>query len=84
MRLTVLSDVDDVALCDGIPPRNKPGNPVSLRYVIGHRRAADGAQLASQFVSLIEPYVGKRFVRNVTSAPVQASTARSHRTKQPR
>ena len=65
LRLTMMTGVDDVALCDGIPPRNKPGNPASLRYLIAHRAGADG--LASQFVSLVEPYVGERFVRAVTT-----------------
>src|SRR5690606_23814621 len=56
-------------LCDGIPPRNKPGNPASLRYVIARRA---GENLASQFVSLVEPYVGQRYVREVTTVPIRA------------
>ncbi|MBM7789469.1 heparinase II/III domain-containing protein [Tenggerimyces flavus] len=67
LRLNVLSPIDDVALCDGIPPRNKPGNPPSLRYLIAHRQ---GLQLTSQFVSVIEPYVGQPTIRAVTEVPV--------------
>lgn len=69
VRLTMLTEVDEVALCDGIPPRNKPGNPASLRYVIARRA---GENLASQFVSLVEPYVGQRYVREVTTVPIRA------------
>ncbi|WP_216843438.1 heparinase II/III domain-containing protein [Phytoactinopolyspora alkaliphila] len=56
LRLHALHDADDVALADGIPPRNKPGNPKSLRYLISHRHSSD--ELASQFVSVLEPYAG--------------------------
>lgn len=51
VRLTMLNAVDEVALADGVPPRNKPGNPASLRYLLARRRAA-----ASRFTSVIEPY----------------------------
>lgn len=56
LRLHALHDADDVALADGIPPRNKPGNPDALRYVLSHRHSSD--ELASQFVSVLEPYAG--------------------------
>jgi hypothetical protein len=71
LRFTMLSDVDDVALCDGTPPRNKPGNPATLRYLIAHRQTPDGQQLASQFVSVIEPYVDNRVIRSATAIPVR-------------
>lgn len=67
LRATVLADFDEVALADGIPPRNKPGNPKSLRYLIGRRA---GTNLASQFVSVIELYVGNPLIRSVTPLPV--------------
>ncbi|MGS2619556.1 heparinase II/III domain-containing protein [Micromonospora sp. LZ34] len=70
LRLTMLTDVDDVALADGIPARNQPGNPKKLRYLIA-RRAGQG--LASQFVALIEPYSGTRPVRSVRAVPVRAA-----------
>ncbi|MEQ7124174.1 heparinase II/III family protein [Actinopolymorpha sp. B11F2] len=69
LRLTMLSDVDDVAICDGTPPRNKPGNPEKLRYLVAHRH---GTSLASQFVSLLEPYVDRRVVRSVSTVEVRA------------
>lgn len=59
LRITMLSSVDDIALADGQPPRNKPGNPEKLRYFIAHR---NGENLKSQFVSLIEPYKYARFI----------------------
>ncbi|MFW6598953.1 heparinase II/III domain-containing protein [Propionibacteriaceae bacterium Y2011] len=37
LRLTMLSEVDDVALCDGTPPLTQVGAPDSLRYLIAHR-----------------------------------------------
>ncbi|MBM7789472.1 heparinase II/III domain-containing protein [Tenggerimyces flavus] len=72
LRYTMLTDVDEVAVCDGTPPRNKPGNPKRLRYVVAHRHGEDG-NLASQFVSVIEPYVDSRFVRDARLVDVEAS-----------
>jgi uncharacterized protein YjdB len=67
LRLTMLGDVDEVALADGIPPRNKPGNPPRLRYLIAHRQ---GTNLDSLFTSVIEPYRGERYIRSIEEAPV--------------
>lgn len=53
LRYRVLSDCDEAALAAGEPPRNKPGNPRRLTYVL-QRRAAPN--LASRFVSIVEPY----------------------------
>ncbi|XSS46446.1 heparinase II/III domain-containing protein [Propionibacteriaceae bacterium Y2011] len=39
MRLTMLTEVDDIALADGIPAQNRPGNPETLRYLIAARRS---------------------------------------------
>jgi len=68
VRLHAVHHADDVALCDGIPPRNKPGNPKKLRYVISHRTGDD---LASQFVSVIEPYRRTPYIRSVREVPVK-------------
>ncbi|WP_152364648.1 heparinase II/III domain-containing protein [Microlunatus speluncae] len=57
LRLTMLTKVDEVAFADGIPPQNKPGNPESLRYLLARRRSSKA--LNTQFVSVIEPYVGQ-------------------------
>ncbi|RKN84292.1 heparinase II/III domain-containing protein [Paenibacillus ginsengarvi] len=62
LRLTMLTDVSDVAIADGIPPQNKPGNPKTLRYMIAHR---EGTNLDSLFVSVLEPYKGRRFIASI-------------------
>ncbi len=61
LRLTMLTQTDEVALADGKPARNKPGNPESLRYMIARRSTHArshhaGDNLESRFVSLFEPY----------------------------
>jgi oligo-alginate lyase len=68
LRLTMLSKVTDVALADGIPPRNKVKNPKSLRYVIAHNH---GQNLESLFKSVIEPYKDNRFIDSITSVPMK-------------
>ncbi len=67
LRATFLADFEEVALADGVPARNKPGNPKTLRYLLGRR---SGTALASQFVTVIEPYVGNPLVSGVTSVAV--------------
>ena len=68
LRLTMLSPVDDVALADGIPPRNKPGNPDKLRYLLAHRHGSD---LKSNFVSVIEPSLGASVITASALVPVK-------------
>ncbi|MDF2658441.1 MAG: bacterial Ig-like protein [Paenibacillus sp.] len=68
LRLTMLGAVDDVALADGVPPQNKPGNPQSLRYMIAHRT---GTNLESLFTSVIEPYKGNRYITSIEAVPVK-------------
>lgn len=68
LRLTMLGLVDDIALADGIPPRNKPGNPPALRYMMAHRT---GANLDSLFTSVLEPYKADRVVRAISPAAVK-------------
>ncbi|MCY9668322.1 heparinase II/III family protein [Paenibacillus alginolyticus] len=63
LRLTMLGNVDDVALADGVPPRNKVGNPKDLRYLIAHR---SGTSIDSLFTSIIEPYKGESFISSIT------------------
>ena len=62
LRLYALSQSQDVALADGDPPQNKPGNPVKLGYLLIHRAASD---LNSTFVSVIEPYQTNPFIKSV-------------------
>ncbi|MFC5648195.1 heparinase II/III family protein [Paenibacillus solisilvae] len=68
LRLTMLSEVDEAALADGEPPQNKPGNPQRFRYVLAVRRGAD---VQSQFVSVLEPYKEKRAIESITSAQLK-------------
>ena len=62
LRMYALSQSQDVALADGDPPQNKPGNPKKLGYVLMHRAAPD---LNSTFVSVIEPYKQNPFIKSV-------------------
>jgi len=68
LRLTMLTEVNDVALADGEPPQNKMGNPKSFRYLLARRT---GENLQSQFVSVLEPYKGNRNVQSITSVSVK-------------
>ena len=70
LRITVLGDADDVALANGYPPQNNPKNPKNLRYLLMHR-ATTQASLASQFVSVIEPYSGHRVVEAIEAVPTK-------------
>ncbi|NSW91636.1 MAG: heparinase II/III family protein [Firmicutes bacterium] len=67
LKLTMLTELDDVALADGKPPQNKPGNPHSLRYMIAHRK---GEELETLFAAVIEPYKNKSSIVNVCLAKV--------------
>jgi len=72
LRLTMLGQVDDVALADGVPPTNKAGNPATLRYMIAHR---NGTNLDSLFTSIIEPYKGERFIASIAPLVVKLNDA---------
>lgn len=69
LRLTMLTDVNEVALADGHPSTNRPGNPERLRYLLAKRRPADHK---SCFVALLEPYKGERQLRGVTRVKAEA------------
>lgn len=62
IRMHAMTPSDDVAIADGDPPQNKPGNPKKLGYVLMHRAGTD---LASNFVSVLEPYRNQPFIRSV-------------------
>lgn len=62
LRVHALSPSQDVAIADGDPPQNKPGNPKTLGYLLLHRAAPD---LSSTFVSVLEPYENKPFIKSV-------------------
>lgn len=63
LRFHSLSQSMDVALADGDPPQNKPGNPSTLAYILLHN---EGKDIHSTFVSLIEPYRDSPFINSVT------------------
>lgn len=62
LRLHAMTPTGDVTLADGDPPQNKPGNPERLGYALLHRA---GENLSSTFVSVIEPYHQKPFIRAI-------------------
>ena len=62
LRMHAMTQVQDIALADGDPPQNKPGNPRKLGYLLMHRSATD---LNSIFVSIFEPYRNKPFIKSV-------------------
>lgn len=68
LRATVLTDVDEVAFADGVPPRNKPGNPARLRYLLARR---EGTDLHSNFVSVLEPFEAERKLHTIERVPVR-------------
>ena len=71
LRLTMVGDVDELALADGRPARNKAaGNPATVRYMLAKRT---GTALSSQFVSVIEPYNAQPFIRRITRVQAVAT-----------
>jgi hypothetical protein len=70
VRLTMLGQTDDVAIADGVPPQNKPGNPQSVKYLVAHR---SGENLDSTFTSVIEPYKANRYISSIEQAEVEAA-----------
>jgi len=60
LRVNILSPPGEVILAHGDPPRNKPGNPKNLRYIILPNKASK-----STFVSVLEPYVGARTISKI-------------------
>ena len=68
LRLHALTPCDEVALASGDPPQNKRGNPRRLRYLIQSRL---GENMASQFVTVLEPYDKARFIRRVRRLKVE-------------
>lgn len=67
LRLTMLTDVDELAIAEGDPPQNKPGNPRRLKYMVAHR---SGDNLNSIFTSVLEPYKDNRFIASIEPVPV--------------
>lgn len=66
LRVHNLTEVDEVVLADGIPPRFK-GNPPRLRYLL-RSRLGEGRE--SQFISVLEPYATEPFIEGVRALDV--------------
>ncbi|MFC6800058.1 heparinase II/III family protein [Haladaptatus sp. DYSN1] len=75
LRMTMLTDVDEVAICNGDPPQ-RWGNPETFKYVLARRMGND---LSTQFTSVFESYDGERQVESITEVPVASDdpTARA-------
>lgn len=71
LRMYALTQSHDVALADGDPPQNKPGNPKKLGYVLMHRAAPE---LNSTFVSVLEPYKKNPFIKSVNRLDIGKDT----------
>ncbi|MFQ6098821.1 MAG: heparinase II/III family protein, partial [Armatimonadota bacterium] len=74
VRWHVFAQCDDVALASGDPPQNKRGNPRRLRYALLHRAGDD---LASEYVSVIEPYRDAPFIADLKLLTPPADDAAS-------
>lgn len=69
LRLHMLSHVDEAAFADGAPPQNRGGNPATARYLLARR---EGADLATQFVALLEPYEDQPLIASCENVEVRA------------
>ena len=67
LKLTMLTQADDVALADGVPPQ-RPGNPETLKYLIVHRK---GANLNSLFASILQPYKDSPFIDSISNVEIK-------------
>lgn len=63
LRLFAFANCHDVAIANGDPPQNKVGNPRRLIYLLLHRT---GAELASTFIAVLEPYRKIPFIRSIS------------------
>ncbi|NOZ19759.1 MAG: hypothetical protein GXP25_01585 [Planctomycetes bacterium] len=72
LRLTMLGNNDEVILATAEPPRlGKLDNPETLKYLLVHN---SGRDVASVFVSVIEPFVGESKLASINRVPVEPST----------
>ena len=70
LKLTMLSDVDEVFLADGDPPQAGKGNPRRLKFVLAHR---SGTDLESCFVSVIEPFRSESRLESISKGEGEGS-----------
>lgn len=69
LRLTMLNEVDEVALASGQPPQTNAKSPKSVRYMVAQR---SGIDLKSTFVSVLEPYKSARFIDSIERLVVKS------------
>ena len=70
LRLTMVTDCDEVALATGRPAeQDTENNPEELPFVLAHR---EGDDLTSEFTSVLEPYAGERVVESIEEVSVEA------------
>ncbi len=55
----------EVFVADGEPPQNKAGNPPALKYVLARRKAEDGGNLSSTYVTILQPFEGLPFIEDI-------------------
>jgi len=69
LRLTHFTPADDVVVAKGEPPPSTDAIQ-SMHYLLVRRRARRGKPLESIYVSVIEPYDGRRVVRAIRREPI--------------
>ena len=57
LKLHMLNGVQEAALCRGIPPQTKPGNPRAMTYFIGKHQGD-----TARFAAVLEPYENSSFL----------------------
>ena len=57
LKLHVLNGVRNAALCRGLPPQTKPGNPRAMTYFIGKHQGD-----TARFAAVLEPYENSSFL----------------------
>lgn len=70
LRYRLLNPQGEVALATGYPPLNNTNNPRSLEYLVAARTGAEGEELESVFVSVIDTFAGASPVVSARLLPV--------------
>ncbi|MEW6358866.1 MAG: heparinase II/III family protein [Planctomycetota bacterium] len=69
LRLTVLTETNEVALAHGDPPQNKGGNPRNLDYAILTRT---GENLESLYITVVEPYNASPIIESARTLEIKS------------
>ncbi|MBB29147.1 MAG: hypothetical protein CME25_09630 [Gemmatimonadetes bacterium] len=70
VRYHSFTDYTDVALATGVPPG---ATPPEIRFFLGHRSQEGTEELASTFVSIVEPYLSKPSITQATRLKVRGN-----------